>query len=319
MMLDERELSTALRRLAHRPDPPPPPIRSVLACGRAARHRRTAVRATSAIAALAAIMVAAVATGSWINPADEGGRAGGGPGGRTPAATPDLRLVNALDTTNRQPYRMRVRTHIFPAAAPVATPPPPPGSTLAEGAWDPVVRTGFLRRTAPSEYEERVLGDDRYVLLGGGWRQIHRCYAGLTLAPLAEQSNELGLTSDLAGLRAALGNGTITDDGRSGSGAATVDRYRFSYSTTVYSGRRCYAPGQPLPGDVGTPHQLAVTGTVDVTAATGRISRLAFQVPWTVGGDGVPDTPMVLSVLVEMTDHGTSVRVERPNVATTRR
>ncbi len=179
------------------------------------------------------------------------------------------------------------------------TPSDQPGTVMvSNGAYDPVHRRGFMNTDYNNERQVAV-GDvcytrDRYR---SRWvRTAEPC-------PWADGPDRLPAWISPAEVFDQLEQrGTVEYVGRTGTGGNKVDVWRFSY-------------GKPTE-DPPPLRDLAVTGTIEVNASTGRVSKVASHVP-TGAGYISPTTQTFVEMLameqtVEYRDYGKPVSVTEP-------
>jgi hypothetical protein len=273
MSVNTEELSAALGRLAERDPVSSAPVDLVV--GKARRARRT--HTTIAIGAVTAVVLVAVGGISWTVNKD-------GTSGVVAADSPDMRLAAAALATAQTSYRFSLSFTIDGR-----------DTSLAEGAYDPAGPTGYLRDTGSdqSAIEQRVIEGDWYTGTGIegqplSWRKMPAGFTGFAL------QSGTDLTVDPSELLQTYANlGTVTHTGRSGSGAAAVDTYSFSYA----------APDQ---------YNGPMSGTVEVGVNSGMIKKIIWRsqvVPRPEDGN-MP--AWWYTKTVEFADYGIEVHVERP-------
>jgi hypothetical protein len=271
MMDDATMLADRLRTLADDGDLGVPPTDALLRRGRRSRAARTTTLATAGVAAVALGAVAAATLPATPSAAPR----------RT--ATPPLPgpapLTLAAEHTAAASFRFDMTIAVVGASS----------TGGLTGAYDPVNRRGYLKTVGKARVklvEQRRIGERCFVLPvpRGHWISTP-CGPGESLGTSA------GLTTDPAGVLAQLkANGSATYVGRTGSGAAAADTWRFTY--TVPQGK----------ATVG----FTETGTATVDVATNQIATVAFRFTLNQPGSTVED------VMYRYSGYGEPVNVTAP-------
>jgi hypothetical protein len=180
-----------------------------------------------------------------------------------------------------------------------ATPSDQPGTVMvSNGAYDPVHRRGFMNSDYDNKREVAV-GDVCYT------RDRYRSRWDRTAEPCpwAEGPDRLPAWISPAEVFDQLEQrGTVEYAGRTGTGSNKVDVWRFSYTEpTEYPSPR---------------NDPAVTGTIEVNATTGRVSKVASHLPSGAGYIS-PTTQTFVEIgamdqTVEYSDYGKPVSVTEP-------
>lgn len=276
---DHDQLIATIRTLADRPAPAGSvPVDVLLHRGRRARRTRRALRVALGAGAVAlAVTVAAV-----VAPP-------------SPAAPPAGPAVSSspAPVESHTGYHVAVTYTVHSGRYPdhdvVQT---------FQGATDPANRRASLTgKEFPQEI--RILGDDEYVRLGTrGWRAGGALVGPRGTLPLA-QLMAVEPQQLLAELR---GHGTVTRTGDSPGPTGGSETYTFSYVSTNsdYTGET---------GAVGN----TVTGSVVLVGGRYRTVTIRTVLVAPNLGDADPD-PITRSSVLEFSDYGITVPVERPAV-----
>jgi hypothetical protein len=235
-MIDEKELSAALRDLADRDEAGSPPVADLLHRGRRARAGRV-VRG-AAVMVVAAALVTAVAVA--VRPA---------------APTAPVPLALAAQTTERTTFHFRVEFAYLVNGA-VADFAPVPW----DGRYDPVHDRGYMTMTGIA-FEIRQLGSRCFSRNGpaAGWKREARCWRIIPAAAGREIPDPADPGALLAEFRKS---GRVTYVGRTGAGPNAVDSYRFVYPIIQQIGGKSYVVDK--------------NGTVDIDVANRRITRVVY-------------------------------------------
>jgi hypothetical protein len=268
MSINEEVFSRALRELADHDPLGTAPAARVISRGRRARRGRTALALTAAAVVVGAAATSAlgVGVGGGVGPTGMGeNRDGTRPAATATADTPELRLVAAARATAQTSFRFQVHTSDDSLE----------GSKRMklersyDGAFDPHGPKGYVNAHEPGQ-DQRLIGQDRYVSRHGlgippsAWRKVPNDDArGLFVD--GGPSGLTGLSSTIdpaAQIDALKQRGTITPVGKSGSGPAAVERYAFTYTWEPHS--------------TDLPTRVPVSGTIEVNAAAGMISKISY-------------------------------------------
>ncbi|WP_339155900.1 hypothetical protein [Actinomadura luteofluorescens] len=278
--MSEEQLTRMLRSVTDGRPIPDAPIETVTHRGRRARRRRRA--AAGALGTGAAALVVAAAT--------VGANLASGDGGQviTPGRGGDVTLAGATEATAGTTFHVKL-TWTLSARGRRET------VETYQGAFDAPKRRGYLRGPGSAPMEQRFIGDDRYVRRGSTWRKIDHGLNGLTRGT----TGPLELTADPGRmLRMLTTFGTVTPQGRSGSGAAAVQTYAFSHAAR---------PSE------GSPAGTRITGTVTIGIATHKIQKIVQTTVITGADFEIADRdPVRFTSVTEFSDYGTPVRVTRP-------
>jgi hypothetical protein len=298
---------------------------------RQARRNRMMV---AGVAAPAAAAIAAVCTMTLVP------RAAAPPAGQTrgqSANAATLQLMAAAEATGASTYRFTSSFSVNGRPVRQTT-----------GAWDPVAHQGYSNQydsTGTLVNQKREIGDDGYELdsvKGAGrwyhfqypWQEVSSifllgdeapvvrsgsvtCTPNPETRPTGSASHDTGMacdihvpwkapgTTQLRSLIEALrdSGSPIWDMGVAGTGATAVHSYGFRVHLTLIS---------PLMSP--TPHYTEVprleTGTIEVNAASDRITKVTWSIPRANGN--TPDDTSTSTWTVEYSGYGLPVQVPRP-------
>ncbi|MEV0659952.1 hypothetical protein ACIBI3_03265 [Actinomadura luteofluorescens] len=278
--MSEEQLTRMLRSATDGHPVPDAPIETVVHRGRRARRRRRAAAGALGTGAAALVVAAATVGGNLVS----------GDGGAviTPGRGGDVTLAGATEATAGTTFHVKLTWTLSSRGRRQTV-------ETYQGAFDAPNRRGYLRGPGSVPMEQRFIGDERYVQRGKTWRKIDHGLNGLTRGTTGPQE----LTADPGRmLRMLTTFGTVTPQGRSGSGAAAVQTYAFSHAAH---------PSE------GSPAGTRITGTVTIGVATRKIQKIVQTTVITGADPEIADRdPVRFTSVTEFSDYGTPVRVARP-------
>jgi len=265
---------------------------AVLDRARQSHRRRLAVRRAgfaAGVVTLAGALVAATMLGGGPGPRAD-------TGAPTPAATsPGLSLAAALAASENVSFRFRYTFHVKSRTDALLTADEwqdlnrygPPG-TVTTGAMDPAAATGFLRqeRVTGVVYQVRLVNGDLYASKGGAFHRQPGRHTTLGTGLLAGLSGSADPTQLLDLLRQA---GSVRQ--------TAPDTYAF---TLRIESETNPSYGQSAARDI----------TGEVKVAAGRVARITYEESLT--WPDLPPRNLINVYVVELSDYGTKVEVERP-------
>ncbi|GAA4379165.1 hypothetical protein GCM10023088_41070 [Actinomadura verrucosospora] len=282
--MSDEQLTRMLRSAAGGHPIPSAPIEAVVHRGRRARRRRRTAAGALGTGAIALVAAAATLGGNLVS--------GGGDGDRviTPGRGGDVTLAAATEATAGTTFHVKLTWTLSSRGRRETV-------ETYQGAFDAPHRRGYLRGPGSVPMEQRFIGDDRYVLRGKAWRKLDHGLNGLTRGTTGPQE----LTADPGRMLRMLATfGTLTPQGRSGSGATAVQTYAFSHAAR---------PAE------GSPAGTRITGTVTIGIATRKIQKIVQTTVITTATPEIADRdPVRFTSVTEFSDYGTPVNVTRPSV-----
>lgn len=205
----------------------------------------------------------------------------------TRAASPELRLAAAVAASQSTSYRVKITINYR------TEPDTPP--MIVDGAFDPATTTGYLRLVFADggRYEERLIEGDRYNGNTGTngemvWGHIRGKYTTLVFLPKsgmfaavsADPQSQFDLLKRSGAKISQTGPGT----------------YHFENAFPVYKN----LDDNTMVGDV-------------TVGADQRVAKVAYKI--TLHARSAPANAVtLLDVTMELSDYGTPVTVQRPNV-----
>jgi hypothetical protein len=277
----DTQLASRLHEIADGEPDSTPPTQRLLERGRRARHRRTAARAGTWLAALALGTVTAVAIAA--TPAVHTDR----PGVTAEAVSPQMELVAAISNSENISFKVKATSTLQKSDGRSTA---PSYTYITQGAFDPATATGYLR-AADGSFESRLINGVKYTSNGDQFVQQKGTYDWLDYDPhvldgaLSGSADSVHLFKVLRQAEAKI---TKTGAGTYHFDATTPSADSFAPSTTRFVG--------------------------DITLnASKRVAKVTYD--WTLTGkvkQGGKLFNRKVKVTLEFSDYGTPVTVERP-------
>jgi hypothetical protein len=258
------------------------PIETLMHRGRRARRRRRTAAGAVGTGAIALVVAAATVGGNLVS-GDDGRRT------ITPGRESGVTLAAATEATASTTFHVKLTWTLSSRGRRETV-------ETYQGAFDAPNRRGYLRGPGSVPMEQRFIGDEWYVRRGETWRKLDRGLRGLTRGTTGPQE----LTADSGRMLRMLATfGTVTPQGRAGSGETAVQVYAFSYAAR---------PSE------GSPAGTRITGTVTVGTATRKIQKIVQTTVITSADPEIADRdPVRFTSVTEFSDYGTPVQVTRPS------
>ncbi|MFB4320474.1 hypothetical protein [Actinomadura sp. 21ATH] len=274
-------LPEALHDLSERHPVPDAPTDTLVRRGRRARLRRRATISGIGTGTAAVALAAALAMGNTVAPDDPSVPAGPGTA---------VTLASATEATARTTFQVKMTWTLAQRGH-------KSHGEVYVGAFDAANRRGHLRGPHP-RMQWRFVGGETYLSRGEDhWQRRDSGLASFTRGTTGPQE----FAADPGRVLRMFGSlGTVTSEGRSGTGAAAVETYAFTHAAR---------PAE------GSPAGTRVTGTITIGLASRKVEKIVQS---TVIRSQDPSVerggPVRFTSVMEFSRFGTPVQVTRPAV-----